>query len=460
MIFSTGQYRFDEEPNPEQHTLLVRFEPEILVQHTSQGTQTRRLGFRGSDGRLQYFAVASAYGTMMHSDERLVQLNVIMNRLLGKYKETRKRQLAFTVAPVIPLGNRMRLVDAPDDAVTFSEVWVFCCHVYFVMPMSNYFLFCLIDQVFECDFLLRGLDSEETLLIWRRELAAAGTLISNAQPPVIGTPAEIEAAKRRIVFDLMSREVVSDRILSAYFARSLLSTDQWLHFRRELAGQLALASFLSLIMSVGDRAPHKIQVNRSSGRVQQLEFCPTYTDDLFTTNSDTVPFRLTRNMTELIGPWLLDGVFAASMTGAAACFARNNEVIKNFFCLYMRDDVASFRATRLVCQSDIDAHRWELTLRDRISANVRQILKRAQNLMPTPQQASEAQRVCIQSFFRYVALFQVVFKKNQSRCVSSCSVSNTQEEPSPVNSKVLKLIEAAMDPALQANMPPSWHPWF
>jgi hypothetical protein len=123
MFFVSGQYRFDEEPNAEQHSMLVRFEPYVLVQHTSQGVQARRLGLRGSDGRLQYFAVQSAYTKLIHSDERLVQLHVILNRLLGKYKETRKRQLAFTVSPVIPLSNRMRLIDAPDDAVTMAEVF-------------------------------------------------------------------------------------------------------------------------------------------------------------------------------------------------------------------------------------------------------------------------------------------------------------------------------------------------
>jgi transformation/transcription domain-associated protein len=226
-------------------------------------------------------------------------------------------------------------------------------------------------------------------------MTAAGALIQAAQPQCTASPAELDAAKRRMVYDLMSRDVVSDRILSAYFARSLHAADQWLHFRRELAGQVALASFLSFIMSIGDRGLHKLQISRSSARVQQLEFCPTYNDQYFAFNTDTVPFRMTRNMTELLGPALLDGVFAAGMTGAAACVARNQEVVKNFFCLFMRDDLVSFHATRLVFQSDPDCQRLELQLRDRISANVRQILKRAQNLMPSPQQPADGQRVCV-----------------------------------------------------------------
>jgi phosphatidylinositol kinase/protein kinase (PI-3 family) len=91
------------------------------------------------------------------------------------------------------------------------------------------------------------------------------------------------------------------RILSAYFARSLHAADQWLHFRRELAGQVALASFLSFIMSIGDRGLHKLQISRSSARAQQLEFCPTYNDQYFAFKHDSQ----VANMTELLGPALL-----------------------------------------------------------------------------------------------------------------------------------------------------------
>jgi transformation/transcription domain-associated protein len=116
------QYKLDEEPMLEQHALLVRLEPDVLVLHPSPALQARRLGFRGSDGRLQHFAVQTAFATLMRADERLAQMHVIFNRLMGKYKETRKRHLCFDVNQVVPLGNRMRLSEAPEDSVLLSEV--------------------------------------------------------------------------------------------------------------------------------------------------------------------------------------------------------------------------------------------------------------------------------------------------------------------------------------------------
>jgi transformation/transcription domain-associated protein len=223
----------------------------------------------------------------------------------------------------------------------------------------------------------------------------------------------------------MARDVVSDKILLAYFARSIPAADQWMHFRKELAGQMALASFMSFVLCIGDRGPHKFSVSRSSARVQQLDFYHTYSDFYFTLNSDTVPFRLTRNITALLGPWLIDGVFAAGVTGAAACLARNQELMKNFLSLFHRDDLVMFHSSRVPLLSDSEQQRTELQLRDRIGTNVRQMLKRVHGLMP-----------------------------------SQSSSGPTEDPPSPVNSKVLKLVESATDPALLANMPPTWQPWF
>jgi hypothetical protein len=65
--------------------------------------------------------------------------------------------------------------------------------------------------------------------------------------------------------------------------------------------------------------------------------------------------------------------------------------------------------------------------------------------------------------FLYCFIFQTFLKSSfTSNCFSSLAFECLQqpEEPSPVNSKVLKLVEAASDPALLANMPPTWHPWF
>lgn len=83
--------------------------------------------------------------------------------------------------------------------------------------------------------------------------------------------------------------------------------------------------------------------------------------------------------------WLVDGVTAATITGAAACLARNHDILKNYLSLFLRDDLISFQSTKMIGLSDPDQQVLEVNLRERISTNVRYISKRIHNMMPSQQ---------------------------------------------------------------------------
>ncbi len=224
-------------------------------------------------------------------------------------------------------------------------------------------------QILERDFALRGLDADEPMMIFRRELALNGQSDSDQRV-------------RRQVYDLITRDVVSDRILSAYFTRAIPSADQLLHFKREFAAQMGLASFVSFILSVADRSPHKFAVSRANGRVRQLEMYLQYNANYVIDVTEVVPFRMTRNLTTFFGPWLVEGVVASTLTATAACLARNQEAIKNFLQIFVRDDTVSFQASKMPGLPDGEQQTFENHARDRISTSVSLIRKRCHNMMP------------------------------------------------------------------------------
>jgi transformation/transcription domain-associated protein len=122
---NTGQYRGDQEPEIEQHIMLQKFEPDVMVQNTNY-VYSRRLGLRGSDGKVYYFSVMATSPHMTHSDERWAQMYNILNWLMGKYKETRKRQLVYTIPRIVSITNRVRLCETPEADINMGEVWKFC----------------------------------------------------------------------------------------------------------------------------------------------------------------------------------------------------------------------------------------------------------------------------------------------------------------------------------------------
>jgi len=116
-----GQYTKDSEPAMDRHSILQSFQPEVVVQH-SHGFSHRRIAMRGSDGKTSYFLVQYSIAHITRSDERMLQLYNLLNRLSDKYAETRRRELRFHPTLVIPLTHRLRLMETNTSHVSLEEV--------------------------------------------------------------------------------------------------------------------------------------------------------------------------------------------------------------------------------------------------------------------------------------------------------------------------------------------------
>ncbi len=101
--------------------LLQRFEPDVLVQSLN-GVASRRLGLRGTDGNVHYFSVHGTTSHTTRADDRMGQLYSVLNRLMAKYKESRKRNLIYSIPRAVSITNRFRLVETPEADVNLGEV--------------------------------------------------------------------------------------------------------------------------------------------------------------------------------------------------------------------------------------------------------------------------------------------------------------------------------------------------
>ena len=55
-----------------------------------------------------------------------------------------------------------------------------------------------------------------------------------------------------------------------------------------------------------------------------------------------MPFRLTRNLQRVLGPLHLKGTFTAAMSSAAQCLRKQEEFLKSYLSLFIRDDLVSW----------------------------------------------------------------------------------------------------------------------
>lgn len=95
------------------------------------------------------------------------------------------------------------------------------------------------------------------------------------------------------------------------------SADLWL-MRKSFTNQMALITFMSYVLCIGQRHPSKFFVSKKNGNIWVSEFAPSpaNTSSLYS-NQEAVPFRFTPNIQQFIAPIGVEGVFTSSLMAIA-----------------------------------------------------------------------------------------------------------------------------------------------
>ena len=93
-----------------------------------------------------------------------------------------------------------------------------------------------------------------------------------------------------------------------------------------------------------------------------------------------MPFRLTRNLQRVLGPLHLMGTFTAAISSAAQCFREQEEFLKSYLSLFIRDDLVSWYTGKVrnkgtgVTVQDANAERLKSALPHLIRDNVATVI--------------------------------------------------------------------------------------
>jgi transformation/transcription domain-associated protein len=141
-------------------------------------------------------------------------------------------------------------------------------------------------------------------------------------------------------FAAVQEKYVPQTVLSDYFRSTYPNfADFWL-FRRTFSYQLAALTFMTYVMHMNTRYPHKISISRSSGRVWGSELIPSMAGTKpVLHNNESVPFRLTPNLQTLMGPINLEGIFAPSVMNIARCLIEPEGELEFTLSIFMRDEM-------------------------------------------------------------------------------------------------------------------------
>lgn len=390
-----GQYFTDQEIAPDHTVKLDRVGADIPIVRR-HGSSFRRLTLIGSDGSQRHFIVQTSLTPNARSDERILQLFRVMNRMFDKHKESRRRHLCIHTPIIIPVWSQVRMVE--DDVMysTFLEVYEINCARHnreADLPITRFK-----DQLNQA---ISGQMSQEALVDLR--LQAYNDII----------------------------KFVHDNIFSQYMYKILPSGNHLWAFKKQFAIQLALSSFMSYMLQIGGRSPNKILFAKNTGKIFQTDFHPAYDVNGMIEFNEPVPFRLTRNMQAFFSQFGVDGLIVSAICAAAQSVVspKQSQHIWHHLAMFFRDELLSWSWRRPLAMPPAPVAAGGISPMDfeqKVTMNVEHVIARIKGIAP---QCSEEEE-------------------------------NNTELPQSVQRGVNDLVEAALSARNLCMMDPTWHPWF
>ncbi len=357
-----GQYLLHRDQNKD-FVRIERFLPDVeLVRGVI--TCHRRIRIRGHDGSIHIFAVQSPAARHCRREERILQLFRMFNVILMKRKESRRRNLQFHLPLMVPLSPNVRLVQDDVSYVTLQGIYDDYCR-------------------------RNGMNKDDPVLYTMEKLRALNSV--STSPPTnmtvstadFGSPLQKSLdqinAVRLESFVAIQEKFVPPTVVLEYFQVTHKSfADFWL-FRRTTSYNLAALTFMTYILYMNGRYPHKIAFARSTGLIWGSELIPAMAGAKpYFHNPEPVPFRFTPNLQTLLGPLATEGIFAPSLMAIARCLTEPEGELELQLSLFVRDEM-TFWYTQQHRQSVSDGQ-----LRESVQFNCEQIVRRAVSLAQPP----------------------------------------------------------------------------
>ncbi|KAK3299398.1 uncharacterized protein B0H64DRAFT_371754 [Chaetomium fimeti] len=360
-----GQYLQHKDKN-QDFVRIDRFLPNVDLVRTI-GASHRRLKIRGHDGSVHVFAVQHPAARHCRREERILQLFEQLNQTLGSKKESRRRDLQFTLPLMVPLAPHIRIVQEDTTYITLQGIYEDHCRRNGI-PKDEPVLYTMEK--------LRGLvDSKGPVRDALDPIHGHGLTTHDLQKP-----AEHAVTARLEVMRAIQEKYVDHTVALEYFQGAFPDFSEFWLFRRRFSYQLAAVTFMTYILHIDKRYPHKINIARGSGNIWASELISFMAANRpYFHNQEPVPFRLTPNLQTLMGPLATEGIFASSVMAIARCLTEPEFQLEHALTLFVRDEMMFWFTS-----SHRSAPLTENQLRETVQANSDMIVKKAVSLAQAP----------------------------------------------------------------------------
>ncbi|KAF1842478.1 uncharacterized protein K460DRAFT_346363 [Cucurbitaria berberidis CBS 394.84] len=284
-------------PFPQDAITIQAFKDDVLVLSSLQ--RPRKVDVRGSDGR--------SYGLLckpkddLRKDQRLMEFNAMINRALQKDVESSKRRLYIKTYAVTPLNEECGTIE-----------WVEG-----LKPMRDIIIRFYRQQNVQIDY------SEIRMLLTEAS----------------SSPSKLSIFTERILGKFQP-------VLHGWFVETFPEPEAWFAARLRYTRSCAVMSIIGHILGLGDRHGENVLLEQGDGGTFHVDFNCLFDKGLTFEKPELVPFRLTHNMVDAMGPQGVEGPFRKAAELTYKLLRQHEDTLITILETFVHDPTADFLGGR------------------------------------------------------------------------------------------------------------------
>ncbi|EXJ90418.1 hypothetical protein A1O1_03519 [Capronia coronata CBS 617.96] len=281
-------------PFAKEPVTISGFLDEALVLSSLQ--KPRRLTIRGSDGAL--YNVLAKPKDDLRKDQRLMEFNTMINRVLKRDVEAAKRRLYIRTYAVVPLNEECGLIEWVDNLKTFRDI---------ILKLYK-------DKSIQPNYIeIRNLLDEACS----------------------GDPDKIQIFPTRVLSKFPP-------VFHEWFVESFPDPSAWFNARLRYTRSAAVMSIVGHVLGLGDRHGENILFEEDNGGTLHVDFNCLFDKGLTFEKPEMVPFRLTHNMVDAMGVYGYEGPFRRCCEITLTLLRSNEDALMTILETFLHDPTTDF----------------------------------------------------------------------------------------------------------------------
>jgi serine/threonine-protein kinase ATR len=284
-------------PFPQDVITINSFMDDVLVLASLQ--RPRKLNVRGSDGR--------SYGLLckpkddLRKDQRLMEFNAMINRALQKDIESSKRRLYIKTYAVTPLNEECGAIEWVEGLKPMRDI-ILKSYRQLDISIDYTELRVLLDE---------ACSSPEKLPIFTDKI------LGRYKP-----------------------------VLHEWFVETFPEPEAWFAARLRYTRSCAVMSIVGHVLGLGDRHGENVLLEQGDGGTFHVDFNCLFDKGLTFEKPELVPFRITHNMVDAMGPQGIEGPFRKAAELTYSLLRQHEDTLITILETFVHDPTADFLGGR------------------------------------------------------------------------------------------------------------------